>query len=84
MQPRSMTPDQAAAYILIHGTPADMQRLRSEMAVATGEKCPECGETETEDNGCSGSDLEYRCCGCDHRWEASSCTITLPPKKVRS
>lgn len=75
---RSMTIDEAAAHTLIHGTKADMQRLRADVAIATGEQCPECPSMDIEDNGLHGRELEYRCCTCDHRWEAAECTIRVP------
>lgn len=76
---RTMTIDEAAAHILVHGTKADMQRLRKEAAIASGDMCPECGSTDIESNGARRhEDLEFRCCDHDHRWMAAECTITLP------
>ena len=75
---KTMTIDEAAAHTLIHGTKADMKRLRADVAIATGEQCPECPSTDIEDNGLHGRGLEYRCCACDHRWEAAECTVRVP------
>lgn len=81
MPARTITTDAAAALVLLHGTKADMTRLRREVQIASGDLCPECGCTDCEDNGCRGADLEYRCTTCDHRWEASECTVTVPAPK---
>lgn len=74
---RSMTVDEATVHTMLHGTKADLTRLRREVDIAIGELCPECGGGDIEDNGLRGRELEYRCCDCDHRWEAAECTITL-------
>jgi transposase-like protein len=34
--------------------------------------CPDCGNTDIEDNGQSGRWLEYRCKACDHRFGPGS------------
>lgn len=52
----------AAAQLLATGRVP--RALVREAAAAVGSECPECGATETEDNG----GTEYRCCCCDHRW----------------
>lgn len=75
---RTMTIDEATAATLLHGNQADLKRLRSEVAVIQGKRCPECGHSKVEDNGAHGSELTYRCCSCDHRWEPADCSITVP------
>lgn len=59
------TYDQLAARALLRQEGAQIPTaLLEEASVAIGQMCPECGTTDTEDNGHS----EYRCVECDHRW----------------
>ena len=57
------TYDQLAARALLGAGTIDI-RLVEQASIAIGQMCPECGTTDTEDNGYS----EYRCVECDHRW----------------
>jgi len=77
MPTKTMTADQLAFRIMIAPlTNAERQtQLRSLAKVvrqAVGSECPSCGCEDTEDNGCSGQRLEYRCGDCDHRWGPGS------------
>ena len=72
-----MTADQLALNILLADIPEDTRQdrltaLTKTVRPATGSECPECGHEDTEDNGCSGSRIEFRCCSCDHRWGPGS------------
>lgn len=61
----STTYDAMAARLLLAGAkPAALAKLADDAAIASGERCPECGCTHTEDNGAA----EFRCTDCDHRW----------------
>ncbi len=45
-----------------------LAKLARQTSVTCGSVCPDCGSSNTEDNGCT----EYRCCACDHRWGIES------------
>lgn len=60
--------DEIATLVRIYGTPAEQAQLLRQTRIIRGQLCPECGAEEAESNGCAGSDEEFRCCTCDHRW----------------
>lgn len=70
---RSVTYDSLALGIMLSDAPASKRNaklaaLRQHAAHATGETCPDCGGTDTQDNGASGSQLVNLCVGCGHQW----------------
>ena len=72
-----MTADQLALNILLADIPEDTRQdrltaLTKTVRPATRSACPDRGHEDTEDNGCSGSRIEFRCCSCDHRWGPGS------------
>jgi transposase-like protein len=75
---RSMTIDEAAVHTMLNGTKDDMQRLRHDVAIATGEQCPECPSMDIEGNGPPGRETAFRCCDCGHQWEPAECTVRVP------
>jgi hypothetical protein len=70
-----VTPDELALRIMLSDAPAaerarQLQALRAQLSVSTGQQCPECAGTAIEDNGASGSQLAFLCEGCGHQWDA--------------
>lgn len=49
---------------------ARLGRMAQQAEIAMGNRCPEddCRSTDTEDNGCRGRDLIFRCCDCGEEW----------------
>lgn len=70
--------DEIATLVRIYGTPAEQAQLLRQTRIIRGQLCPECGAEEAESNGCAGSDEEFRCCTCDHRWAPIDISLELP------
>ena len=67
------TADQMAVEIMLAGGPRMQQHLtalQKAVQVQLGHVCPECGGTDTESNGESGSNESFRCNGCNAGWDA--------------
>jgi tRNA(Ile2) C34 agmatinyltransferase TiaS len=60
--------DAAALPLMLSNNLADKLKLR-ELAAAASPTCPECGNTDTEDNGATGEDLTFLCTKCGEQWE---------------
>jgi len=77
MRTSRKTADSLALGILLGmDTPAERQAkldaIRKNVIQEMGLECPKCECAAVEDNSCSGSRREFRCCGCDHRWGPGS------------
>ncbi len=70
---RSMDYDGLALEIMLSSAPKEERKqqlaaLAKQANCALGLECPECGDTEVEDNGCSGASLTNLCTNCGHQW----------------
>lgn len=46
-------------------------KLTKRQRIENGLECPECGNTDIEDNGMKRRDeLTFRCAVCNHQWDA--------------
>lgn len=70
-----MDTDTIFARALIYGTPADVERVKTELRHFHGQECPECASPDGLQENSSGA--SYLCTACGHQWDAAEVEVTL-------